>query len=64
MEVAPFSAMLPTMHTEGRTDLMANYAGEGVGLIRDVMPAAAVVERLVGDAEAIIRRRLPAMLAS
>jgi nitronate monooxygenase len=63
VEVAPFSAMLPTIHTDGRTDLMANYAGQGVGLIREVVPAAAVVESLVSDAEAIIRQRLPMMLA-
>jgi len=62
VEVPPFGSATPTVHTEGRTELMANYAGQGVGLIRNVMPAAEIVERMVSEAEGIIRR-LPAMLA-
>lgn len=61
IEVPPFGAAPPTIHTEGRTELMANYAGQGVGLIRTLQPAAEIVERMVADAEAIMRR-MPAML--
>jgi hypothetical protein len=62
VEVPPFSIIPPTINTEGRTELMANYAGQGVGLIHDILPAAAIVERIVCDAEDTIRR-LPALLA-
>ena len=62
IEVAPFGAATPTIYTEGRTELMANYAGQGVGLIHNIQPAAEIVDRMISDAEAIIRR-LPTMLA-
>jgi hypothetical protein len=41
---------------------MANYAGQGVDLIQEILPAAEIVNRIVSQAEAILRR-LPAMLA-
>jgi NAD(P)H-dependent flavin oxidoreductase YrpB (nitropropane dioxygenase family) len=55
VEVPPFSSAPPTIRTEGRTELMANYAGQGVGLIRDIVPAAAIVEQMVCEAEDTIR---------
>jgi NAD(P)H-dependent flavin oxidoreductase YrpB (nitropropane dioxygenase family) len=61
LEVPPFGSATPTVHTEGRTELMANYAGQGVGLIHSILPAAEIVERMVSEAE-VIMRRLPAML--
>lgn len=33
MEIPPFASGAPTIHTEGQTEFMANYAGQGVGLI-------------------------------
>jgi len=42
---------------------MANYAGQGVALIREVLPAAQIVEQIVAEAETIIRGRLPQLLA-
>jgi nitronate monooxygenase len=62
VDVPPFGSATPTVHTEGRTDLMANYAGQGVGLVHNLLPAAAIVEQIVSEAQAIIRR-LPTMLA-
>jgi nitronate monooxygenase len=62
VDVPAFSTIPPTIHTEGRTDLMANYAGQGVGLIHEVLPAAAIVERIVAEAEALIGVRLRALL--
>jgi NAD(P)H-dependent flavin oxidoreductase YrpB (nitropropane dioxygenase family) len=41
---------------------MANYAGQGVGLIHDILPAAVIVEQMVSEAEDTIRA-LPALLA-
>jgi nitronate monooxygenase len=62
VEVPPFGSATPTVQTEGRTELMANYAGQGVGLIHNVLPAAEIVEQMISEAQAIMRR-LPTMLA-
>jgi hypothetical protein len=40
---------------------MANYAGQGAGLIRHILPAAAIVAQMVAEAEDTIRG-LPALL--
>ncbi len=56
MEVPLFGSATPTIHTEGRIELMANYAGQGVGLVRNILPAAEIVQQMVSEAEAIIRR--------
>ena len=62
IDIPPFSVIPPTIHTVGQTELMANYAGQGVGLVRDILSAAAIVEQMVSEAEDTIRR-LPALLA-
>jgi nitronate monooxygenase len=62
IEVPPFACLPPTIHTTGQTELMANYSGQGVGLIRDILPAAVIVEQMVSEAADCIRR-LPALLA-
>ena len=61
-DVPAFSVIPPTIDTSGQTELMANYAGQGVGLIHDILPAAAIVEQMVSEAEDAIRR-LPTLLA-
>lgn len=61
VDVPAFAGATPTIHTEGQIELMANYAGQGVGLIHNVLPAAEIVERIVSEAERIIRR-LPSLL--
>lgn len=58
LDIPAFSSGGPTIHTEGQTELMANYAGQGVALIHEVLPAGAIVERMVAEAEAVIRDRL------
>jgi NAD(P)H-dependent flavin oxidoreductase YrpB (nitropropane dioxygenase family) len=55
LEVPAFGSMTPTIHTEGRIDLMANYAGQGVELVRKILPAAEIVQGMVSEAEVIIR---------
>ncbi len=62
VDIPAFAAPGPTIHTEGQTDLMANYAGQGVAAIREVLPAREIVERMVAEAEAIIRDRMPAFI--
>lgn len=61
VEVPPFGSSPPTIYTEGRTELMPNYAGQGVGLIRNVLPAAKIVEQMISEAQ-LIMRRLPTLL--
>ena len=56
VEVPLFGTATPTIHTEGRLDLMPNYAGQGVGLVRNILPAAEIVQQMVSEAETIIRR--------
>jgi nitronate monooxygenase len=51
-----FTSAAPTINTEGETELMANYAGQGVGLIHGIVPAATVVEQMVAEADRVIRR--------
>lgn len=46
VDIPAFAAPGPTIHTEGQTDLMANYAGQGVAAIREVLPAREIVERM------------------
>lgn len=58
----PFASATRTAHTDGQTDLMANYAGQGVGLIHNLLAAADIVEQIVSQAQAIFWR-LPTMLA-
>lgn len=37
---------------------MAMYAGQGVGLIKEILPAGEVVKRLVEGAKSLIHREL------
>jgi NAD(P)H-dependent flavin oxidoreductase YrpB (nitropropane dioxygenase family) len=62
VDVPAFATTTPTIHTEGQTELMANYAGQGVGLISDILPAAMIVERIAAEAGTILRDRLPGLL--
>ncbi len=61
-DARPPSSAAPTNRTPGQTDLMPNYAGQGVGLVRKILPAAAIVEEVVTDAEKAIQD-LAALLA-
>ncbi len=43
-----YSSDIPTTGVEGDVEAMVHYAGQGVGLVRDVKPAAEIVRELVG----------------
>ena len=45
-----FTSFVPTPDTEGRIDELPFLAGQGVGLIHDVVPVAQVVDRLLVEA--------------
>jgi NAD(P)H-dependent flavin oxidoreductase YrpB (nitropropane dioxygenase family) len=50
-----FSVIAPTLETTGQIDAMALYAGESVGDVTTVAPAAAIVADLVAGAERLLR---------
>jgi NAD(P)H-dependent flavin oxidoreductase YrpB (nitropropane dioxygenase family) len=45
-----YDDMIPSADLEGGLDLMALYAGQSVGLVNDVLPAAEIVRKVVSDA--------------
>lgn len=51
-----YSTDSPMRHTTGALEQMALYAGQGVGLVRDVVPAAERLARMVREAEACLAR--------
>lgn len=53
-EVKRFSGTVPNATTVGELENMVMYAGEGVGLIKEILPAAEVVRSLLEDAQHII----------
>ena len=55
--VERFSVVPPTRGTTGRIEAMALYAGESVGSVDAVSPAAAIVSELVSGADALLRAR-------
>lgn len=53
-EVKRFSGIVPNATTVGDLESMVMYAGQGVGLIKEIPPAAEVVRSLVEGAQHII----------
>src|SRR5260370_41542746 len=55
-EVRKFNVLLPAADTDGDWEEMPWLAGQGVGLIHDIRPAKDVVETMMADAKAILKR--------
>jgi len=55
-EIERYTWNAPEPGETGDLDALAMYAGQGVGLVREVMPAARIVEEITRDADAILRR--------
>ncbi|WOL08721.1 hypothetical protein Cni_G17474 [Canna indica] len=53
-EIRRFAGTVPNATTTGNLDCMVMYAGEGVGLIKEILPAGEVVKKLVEEAQDII----------
>lgn len=53
-----FAALPPTPDATGDLDAMGFLAGQGVGLVREILPAGEIVRGLVAEAERIINGRL------
>jgi enoyl-[acyl-carrier protein] reductase II len=56
-----YSAMLPTPETSGDFEEMCLAAGDGAGLVRDVLPVADIVRGMMADARTILTTRLARM---
>ena len=61
--VQRFMALPPTADTTGDIEAMALLAGQSVGLVREITPAAELVRQLAEDARQIIEQRLSGMVA-
>ncbi|KAL9272793.1 putative nitronate monooxygenase [Drosera capensis] len=56
-EIRRFAGTVPNKTAEGEIESMVMYAGQGVGLIREILPAAEVVKRLVEGAQLLIEEK-------
>jgi nitronate monooxygenase len=56
--VRRFNGLPPSTDATGDIESMNFLAGQGVGLVRDIKPAATIVRELVEGAQRIIEQRL------
>uniref|UniRef100_A0A0D9X932 Uncharacterized protein n=1 Tax=Leersia perrieri TaxID=77586 RepID=A0A0D9X932_9ORYZ len=56
-DIRRFAGTVPNATTTGDIDSMVMYAGQGVGLITEIIPASEVVKRLVAEAQQVIREK-------
>jgi nitronate monooxygenase len=54
VEVPRFAIPAPTAAVQGRIEAMALYAGDGIGAVQTIEPAATVVTRIVADADKLL----------
>ena len=57
-----FCGFPPTSEFTGDLDEMSLLAGESVGQTRQLMSAASIIDEMMNDAEAVIRKRLGSMV--
>ncbi|RLM62272.1 hypothetical protein C2845_PM14G17400 [Panicum miliaceum] len=57
-DIHQFAGAAPNATATGHVSSMVMYAGQGVGLITEIIPAGEVVQRMVAEAMTIIRERL------
>ncbi|XP_050372555.1 uncharacterized protein LOC126790383 [Argentina anserina] len=62
IEIRRLAGTVPNVTTTGDIESMVLYAGQSVGLIKEILPAAEVVKRLVEGAQLIIRQKFSHML--
>ena len=56
-EIRRFAGTVPNLTTSGDVESMAMYAGEGIGLIKDILPAGEVIRRIVEGAKHLINQQ-------
>lgn len=54
IEVRRFAGTVPNATTTGDIESMAMYAGESIGLIKEILPAGEVIKRIVERAQRLI----------
>jgi NAD(P)H-dependent flavin oxidoreductase YrpB (nitropropane dioxygenase family) len=59
-----FDVMLPVPQTTGDFEEMPWLAGQGVGLIQEILPAGTIVSKLMADAARVIRQQMQQMTTS
>lgn len=56
-EIHRFAGTVPNLTTTGDIESMAMYAGQGIGLIREILPAVEVMKRIVEGAKRLINQQ-------
>lgn len=56
MELRKFSVLLPTPDTQGDWEEMPFLAGQGVGLVNDILPAEKIVTRMMDEVVALMQK--------
>ncbi|KAL2937312.1 putative nitronate monooxygenase [Bienertia sinuspersici] len=56
-DVRRFAGTVPNKSTTGDVESMAMYAGQGVGLIREILPAGEVVKKIVDEAQLLVQQK-------
>lgn len=56
-EIHRFAGTVPNPTTTGDIESMAMYAGQGIGLIKEILPAGEVIERIVEGAKRLINQQ-------
>lgn len=56
-EIRRFAGTVPNKATTGDIESMAMYAGQGVGLIKEILPAGEVIRRLVEETQPLINQK-------
>ena len=64
MDITRLSGWPPNATTEGDVDSMVMYGGTGSALIKEILPAAQVVNGILEEAQAIIEQRLSGLVHS
>ncbi|KAI4375608.1 hypothetical protein MLD38_013460 [Melastoma candidum] len=60
-EIRRLAGTVPNDTTTGDIESMAMYAGQGVGLIKEILPAGEVVRRLVQEAQQVVKDKFGEM---
>lgn len=56
-EIRRFAGTIPNATTTGDIESMVMYAGQGVGLIKEILPAGEVIKRIVQGAQLLIHQQ-------
>jgi hypothetical protein len=64
LDITRFSGWPPNATIEGDVDSMAMYGGTGSAFIKEILPVAQVVNRILEEAQAIIEQRLSGLVHS